>query len=473
MAGPDGPSGSTVRAPSVFLSMVCILRKRARYSSADEPTDPTSNTLEIPSSWLQRFPTRVSIHEYSTSKSASRSPSIAKDLFTADIPILVLNPLSTPPSSVLSSHHLPTAHPHAIYVLTSSPSSKTPNLTKYAKRTVVVDPTRALAATRALASSPSSAVAVQRYQDDYTASGLSSIGQSIDSVLSSSPPSTPPLVSLRLRKAQYIVRTALALSEASLDAARSEVDAAFMGASELRTLVEEARVRVPVQVLGEDAKGEVREALRRARKEVALTMDGLSWWRALWRVDDIRHIVGAAVERAWCRDLERKVRMFAFPSSYVSHSDVLAELAHIPLRHPLSPPTLADPNRAQRPIALRRTLPPPLAHPPQRARPTAHRAHARAHAPHANDAPPHAPRPARAPDRRAARGRAARGARRAEQRPGGRGRRVGGVGRAARGGDGHERRDGAWGGVVGRGGGRAVGGEWVGEGEEAVVEGLG
>lgn len=275
------------------------------------PADTDSNSLKIPSSWFRRFRTPVFIREHSPSASVqSFSSSTAKDLFTADIPIIVINPLSTPLSTVLSSpSHLPMTHPNVIFVLTSTPSSHLPHLAIHPARTLVIDPQRALTAIQTLAENPSSAIAVQRYQDDFAASKISSISEAIDDILSqySMVPSTPTLVALRLHKARYIVKSAIAMSETALGNARKEVDDALGTVSEIRGRMEEVRVRVPREVLGVDGEGEVQEAVKKAKKDVAVTMDGLKWWKMIWRVDDIRHIVGAAVERAWCRDLERDV----------------------------------------------------------------------------------------------------------------------------------------------------------------------
>lgn len=200
-------------------------------------------------------------------------------------------------------------HPNVIFVLTSTPSSHLPHLAIHPARTLVIDPQRALTAIQTLAENPSSAIAVQRYQDDFAASKISSISEAIDDILSqySMVPSTPTLVALRLHKARYIVKSAIAMSETALGNARKEVDDALGTVSEIRGRMEEVRVRVPREVLGVDGEGEVQEAVKKAKKDVAVTMDGLKWWKMIWRVDDIRHIVGAAVERAWCRDLERDV----------------------------------------------------------------------------------------------------------------------------------------------------------------------
>jgi len=54
--------------------------------------------------------------------------------------------------------------------------------------------------------------------------------------------------------------------------------------------------------------GDVTEAIVKAEKDMRKVMDSLTWWRTVWRVDEIGDIVTYAVENAWCKDLERHVR---------------------------------------------------------------------------------------------------------------------------------------------------------------------
>lgn len=51
----------------------------------------------------------------------------------------------------------------------------------------------------------------------------------------------------------------------------------------------------------------VQDAVTRAKQVVRPTMDRLTWWRLLWKVDDVAEIVTSSVNRAWCRHLEDQV----------------------------------------------------------------------------------------------------------------------------------------------------------------------
>ena len=221
-----------------------------------------------------------------------------------------------------------------MFILTSTPTAQPPQSDERPARTLVVDSNRALTAVQTLAANPGSAVAVQRYQDDFAASGISSVSRAIHETLASysANPTIPSVVALRLRKAQYILRSTLFTTEAALTKAQKEVDDALETSSEIRCQLEETRVRVPREVLGMDEGSEVQEAVKIARRDVKVTMDGLKWWSMVTRVDDIRHVVGAAVERAWCRDLERNVCILCFCQYVLTDcetiSGIIAYISH-------------------------------------------------------------------------------------------------------------------------------------------------
>jgi hypothetical protein len=70
-----------------------------------------------------------------------------------------------------------------------------------------------------------------------------------------------------------------------------------------RTAIERESAR---RQLGNDDL--VTDAIVKAEKDMRRVMDSLTWWRAVWRVDELGAIVTYAVENAWCKDLERHVR---------------------------------------------------------------------------------------------------------------------------------------------------------------------
>jgi hypothetical protein len=91
-----------------------------------------------------------------------------------------------------------------------------------------------------------------------------------------------------------------------------------MAVSQLNGRMEEAKARARGEVLGRPAENAavnlsangdvVALALEDAGKEMREVMDRLTWWKMVWRVDEISHIITQAMQRTWCRNLERQVR---------------------------------------------------------------------------------------------------------------------------------------------------------------------
>ncbi|KAI0766512.1 hypothetical protein BC629DRAFT_1583679 [Irpex lacteus] len=273
---------------------------------------------------LRPSPTPSSLHP-PRNTTATTATAITK-LFAADIPLIVLNPLTTPspplplllslPSSLLSPLHLPLTHTNAILAITTTPNS-------LAKSTVFVDPVRAIGAVRALAMEPGSAVGVQRYQDDWTGSRVGELVELVRGKLAcaagvaateSKEKGKGDIGTLREGSVREQVKGALAACSEVLSKAEREVGSVTEGLLELRDEVAELSVRVGPEVLGSTggAKGEeegevVKEAVGKARREMEGVLGALSWWRAVWRVDEVGEIVRAGVDRAWCRELEDKL----------------------------------------------------------------------------------------------------------------------------------------------------------------------
>lgn len=294
---------------------------REGSTSKDESA---SGTLRVPSSWFQRFSHPTQLLEYPPAPSAV----LDRILLKADIPILLLNPLTTPPSSLLK-HTLLTRNPNAIIIISTIPSSPEAAThirklissssssietdidaeTRAGAKVIFVDPHLALRALSTLASDPKNARNVQAYQHDYTLSNLSLVTASIDAVLAKFPATSKPgMGMIRAETALTRVRLALEACRAVVRAEERDLDAVFLRANELRGLVEEARARAHAEVLGAKAgEPEVAAAMKLAAGDMKAVMDHLTWWRMLGRVDEIGLIVGNAVRRVWCKDLETKV----------------------------------------------------------------------------------------------------------------------------------------------------------------------
>lgn len=236
------------------------------------------------------------------------------DLLTADIPVIVCNPASTPLDTLLSKSSdaaLPLTHPNSILVLTTSSTDE--RLAEHIRTSsgrdltiISVDPARALQGLRALSTSPSSPSAVQKYQDDFSGSGVPKLTRLIAQTI---PQSDKAVEVVHAETARAVVQDALSACRSELSRARSETILVCDGISSLRARMEEVRVRTPREVLeGEDGGNEVQHAVEQSKKDIKAVLDRLTWWKLLWKVDDVGDTITDAVNRAWCRGLEYRVR---------------------------------------------------------------------------------------------------------------------------------------------------------------------
>ncbi|KAI0358684.1 hypothetical protein OH77DRAFT_1449298 [Trametes cingulata] len=323
-----------------------ILRSRweaqpegSRFVRIQYGTSPsTGDVVHVQSSWLQHFGVPLEVSEYKPSS----SPETAKALFTADVPIILCNPASTPLPSILPvspDPPLPLSRQHTVLaVLSPSPtSSATAAQASHVKglavqedlRVVFVDPTRALHGLEQLGYAPATPLSVQRYQDDVTGSNVAGITHAVKDIISqavgssTTVPESAKVVAMHTQTGRALVKEVLLNCRNVLRHAELEADTVLTGTSTLRGQMEEAKAKVHLDVFGASGNDgdEIAKAVGHARRSVKVTMDSLQWYKLFWRVDDIREVVTAAVDRAWCRDLERKLvfhagRLAALQSSF-------------------------------------------------------------------------------------------------------------------------------------------------------------
>ena len=178
------------------------------------------------------------------------------------------------------------------------------------------DSRRALTALDTLSSDPGSASNIQRYQDGFTESNLSALTASISHKL---PSAAGPTIgstddttsSLRIQNALQVIEAVLYSCQVALKDAGREVDSVHLNLNVLRDQIAELKSRVGSDVLGKDEASEIKSAVERAKEEVKVTLDRLTWWSLPWRVDDVATAVTAAISNAWCRELEDKVNYSA------------------------------------------------------------------------------------------------------------------------------------------------------------------
>jgi len=249
--------------------------------------------------------------------SPNQFDSIHPMLLQADIPIMLINTIVTPLSSLLKYTPI-LKNPNAIIVLTPKPTSPELALhirTLFAKagaeavegheseatrgaKVLFVDPQLALDAVDF--KNPGSSEAYSRSFVDLN------IGSIVNAVKNNLEKSQNQVSTLRIKTVLTLIRCALDACKDSIKRAEWDMDMLCERGSELRGKVEEAKARVHGEVLGTDGS-EVRKAVKEAEREMKGVMDGLTWWRMVWRVDEIGQIVGNAVQRAWCKELEHRV----------------------------------------------------------------------------------------------------------------------------------------------------------------------
>ncbi|KAI0744207.1 hypothetical protein C8Q80DRAFT_884452 [Daedaleopsis nitida] len=348
---------------------------------------PDGDIVFVQSSWLQSFGMPIEITEFQPSSPIlSPDAETAKTLFAADVPIILCDPISTPVTSILpvpTDPALPISRENTVFALHSPSPIELAAVhgsslaTQDALHVVFVDPTRALHGLDMLNNGAASPMSVQRYQDDVSGSNISSVTRAVKEILASSATAsnvTPAarVVAAHARTGRALIKDALATCRAVLRKAELEGDAVLTGTSTLREQMEEVKAKVYLEVFGVESKDgdEIAKAVAQAKKRVQPTMDALQWYKLFWRVDDVREVVTGAVDRAWCRDLERKLVFHAgrlaslqstladsanalsrsFPPASAYHSPVLhntlARLAAAPA-YPLSATALTAPLRAR------------------------------------------------------------------------------------------------------------------------------
>jgi len=208
------------------------------------------------------------------------------------------------PLSTISSFH---RHSNSILVLSAGvPQHELDEILKQHQlhsrlQFLVVEPRRAANAIHNLQRESNSVAAIQRYQDDVLGSQISQITDGIRNKLSQ------PAHTLALHR----ISDALNTCQHHLQSIKSDLDATFLDSCILRDRIEECIARAANNSFkGEDPAGnKVMAAIERAQKDLVQTMDFLTWWRLLSKVDEISTIVTAAVQTVWCHELEKEVGM--------------------------------------------------------------------------------------------------------------------------------------------------------------------
>ena len=331
----DSSTGLTISYASLSPSWLPL----HQHLSSANPTKSSPSSIHLSSSYLRQFSVSLEI----TQLHASQIPRILPSaLFKADAPIIVFNPLNTPLSSL---KHL-VFPSHTLFVIPIAPHlnhssstvsqilSELPQLSNsHSPRILFIDPSRARSAIQTFRSDPTSAIAVQQYQDNYNGSGIFHLTNAIRSIVDSGKATSSPLAYLLSRTAIIQLHDTLRAFHVTIEGIQKSLDDIRGSVRHLTCKIEEAKVRIPNEIFfGQSAstvqagkraveKDIIGESLKSASKEMKHVLERLSWWKAIWRIDDISGIVGDAVERVLCKDLEQKACfIFIFIFSLLTHS---------------------------------------------------------------------------------------------------------------------------------------------------------
>ncbi|THV05015.1 hypothetical protein K435DRAFT_774024 [Dendrothele bispora CBS 962.96] len=260
----------------------------------------SSGSLALPSPFFLQFDHDIHIREYS-----DWSDFISNTL-KSDIPVVLINPLTNSLSQTLDIPLL-RHNPNTIFVVIASPSHDATQHVRaqYPNANILfMDPSRAVAGLDALHADPSSPVAVQRYQNEFGESKVSDLATHIKSYLESKH-------SVPVHAAIARLNTLYALSRSHLQDADIQVHSVLESISMLRRTIEEEFVKSQKDILGvyevTTAESIVAKAFAQATRDMHRSLDKLSWWKALWRIDEISSIVFSMVQNAWCKDLETQL----------------------------------------------------------------------------------------------------------------------------------------------------------------------
>ncbi|KAF9784384.1 hypothetical protein BJ322DRAFT_1007209 [Thelephora terrestris] len=303
--------------------------------SGSAPTQ-SPDSLSLRSQWLTRFPTPVEIVELPSATSDAE----LMTLLTADIPVVVFNPIMTPPTSVLQSplYRAVLDHPHAMLVVIGietpetrahiqslfASSSRSDHSSGQAEegawtiwtkppKVIYVNPSQALESLSTLKKNPGSLQAIEVYQHGKLSSRISDFDSAVRETLTEAKATLGNDASPPAFTAVALLNRSLNLARHSLNNSLREVDDLTCDIGELLGEAEKTKVCLHPEVLGiwdsirgkEAETDEVKKAMVKSREDVERALNRLGWWKLLWRVDDVQEVVNAAIRQQWCRDLER------------------------------------------------------------------------------------------------------------------------------------------------------------------------
>lgn len=338
-------------------SQPCKYRVRTRSFSTSRSVSyethrygkPTAfaGELSSPSDWLQRFPYAIQLTELpDLSSLSSISDETDNLLLSSDVFLLLFDPIITAFSDLAARARHLLNKPNTILVVTSGSASDSHR--QFVSRTLLkmgcqpghilfVDPGQALDAVNALQANPTSPSAIDSYQKGTLGSRISTIAAAINNILNQESPSKTSLTCLRQKTALSLVHGSLSACFRSIEATEKDVDLVASKIDKLSSQVEMIRENAEHDVLGKPGEeGKIERALFLGTKDMNTLLGSLTFWKTIWRVDEIGALVSAAIRGQWCKGLENQVR--SVWSSQWKDPEFIARTSLFYIRDVLHPP---------------------------------------------------------------------------------------------------------------------------------------
>lgn len=117
------------------------------------------------------------------------------------------------------------------------------------------------------------------------------------------------MLNLRQETALSQVHGSLSASFWSVETTKKDLDRAASKIDDLLSGVQRIRENTRHVILGKPGEdNKIEKALSLSTKEMNTLLGSLSFWKMVWRVDEIGALVSAAVQGQWCKGLDNQVR---------------------------------------------------------------------------------------------------------------------------------------------------------------------
>lgn len=249
--------------------------------------------------------------------------------FSADIPIIVANPLSESLNEALHRFRS-LLHPNLVIVLNAAASPRASELARssiaqsmgcpneQAPRLVFANIDQALHALDALRDNAMSPSTINDYQISTTSSGISGLTDTIDAIIhpQTAQDSREQIARFLAGSAIGSLRDCLLPIHATISSARSRITSLSSQVNAegdafskqlFGSSTTYASLRVGTSELRDGDYGTIVDMHKKAGAEVHRTLKSLKWWKLPAVADEVQYRVNNAVERAYHGDVERHV----------------------------------------------------------------------------------------------------------------------------------------------------------------------